>query len=217
MKTRVTLLMAVFLAVFMFAASAQATGPSITAADLATVITTEVINPTTGQRTRISDMPIPLTGPFSIEIIENSGDVLNELMKIAEFLKETGMPIIEYFDFSVGNQYGELKQKIALLLPQGFDLSTLVMNELVTIEPFFYSDELGDVLATFAFPTEYREDQIVVAVIGIYDDNGNVEWIPLKAETVKDANGRIGVQIQFTQEALVKASDKPFALAILSD
>ena len=223
MKPRATLLTVIFLVAFLLSASAQATAPSITTADLTKTISTEAINPTTGQLSRIEDMDIPLTGDFAILIVYNSENVLNELSKIFIFMREKGLPIIDYFDYDEArengdiNEDGEIKKKIALLLPEGFDLDTLIMNEFDTAQIFNYTGEIGDVLVTFEFPSEYREGQIIVAVIGIFDEMGNVEWIPLKVETVKGPNGVICVQIYFTQDAIIKAGEKSFALAILSE
>lgn len=230
MKARVSLLMVVILGVVLLTASAQATSPSITTNDLSRVVWYEVVETiattttnaastvrrtTTG--TRIPDEPVPLAGDFTISIVNNTQEVINELNKLSAFMQEKGLPVIDYFDFSTGNQNGELKAKITRLLPAGFDPDTLVMYEFVTVEPFFYDGKIGDVLTSFEFPTEYREGQVAVAVIGIFDDNGNVEWVPLKAEAVKEADGVVRMQITFTEEALVKAGEKPFALAILGE
>jgi len=158
--------------------------------------------------------------------MQDTKNVLDELGKILDFFQKTGLPVVEYFDYDANKDYsaggvedGPVKKQISLLLPAGFDLDTLELHEFVTAQPFFYEKGIGDVAATFEFATEYIKDQIIVAVIGVFDEWGNVEWIPLKAEVVEDPerDGVYLVQIYFTQESLVKIGDNPFALAILSE
>lgn len=220
MKKRATLFAVVLLVAHLFAVAAQASSPSISTTDLNKITTTESVNRSTGERVNITDLQIPLAGNFAIIIVEDTDHVIDLLAKIQDFLQTKGLPIIEFFDFDETTGIsgdGEIKQLIAQLLPEGFDLDTLVMNEFVTLQSFSYSEQIGDVICSFEFATVYEEEQIIVAVIGIFDAQGNVEWIPLEASIEKDVDGVIRVKIYFTQEALVEAGEEPFALAILNE
>jgi len=101
---------------------------------------------------------------------------------------------------------------VAAVLPAGFNLNKLVMNEL---HVYTLCDcALGNLTLTFVFPTEYKVGTAVVVMFGIVGADGvSVEWTALKGEVV--AGG--GVRVTIPAELLAKASKYKVVIAILSE
>jgi hypothetical protein len=84
------------------------------------------------------------------------------------------------------------------------------MNEFTTIKIDGYSEENGDLTASFEFATKYADGQAIVAMVGVEVD-GTMTWTALKAEVVDGI-----VKITFP-EAVVKLMQTGNAvLSILS-
>lgn len=161
----------------------------------------------------IVDQNVEVTDPVKLRYYNK---VLEELEKILEFLLENNL-IIDYFD-------DDIKELFAKLLPDGFDLETLEMNEFVPAFTINYVEDMGDVAAMFKFATEYQEGDTLVAFAGNLEleDEGDddtdytIKIVPLKAEVVRNKVGELRVKIYFTEEVLEAAGDNPFALGILN-
>lgn len=149
-----------------------------------------------------------------IDVIENpeeSNDpdikaMVKEVEKMKDFIEKAGNDIIEYFDQDV-------KKAIEELLPRGFDLENLELSEFVVVGSIDANGADGEVKAEFEFATEYEEGQEIVALVGVVDEDGNMEWLPLEAKVLADGK----VEIVFTEDALKEIGSKPFALGILSE
>jgi len=107
--------------------------------------------------------------------------------------------------------FGEEAQFAALeFLPSGTDLAGLKLDEFEQIESDNYSVSMGDVDATFEFPTQYKQGDVLLALAGVKDGD-KVTWTPLKTEVTTD--GR--VTITFTQECVLSLQGRVCALALL--
>lgn len=100
------------------------------------------------------------------------------------------------------------------------DIEQMEINEFITIEPIEYKEEYGDIKTSFTFVTEYKVEQIVVVLIGVYtgevDENGQfvVEWIVLDA--VVEEDGSLSVVIP--QADMLKMQEAAsVAMAVLSE
>ena len=100
------------------------------------------------------------------------------------------------------------------------DIEQMEINEFITIEPIEYKEEYGDIKTNFTFVTEYKVEQMVVVLIGVYsgevDENGQfvVEWIVLDA--VVEEDGSLSVVIP--QADMLKMQDAAsVAMAVLSE
>lgn len=175
-------------------APAQA-APSKTTADMASA-----------RLYQIEDEEVPLAG-LAVSITANPEAVEAEIASIYTFTVENGAPVIDYFG-------DDVKSQVAALLPEGLDLNSLVLNELVTVEISNLENALldGDILVSFTFATTYEDGQNLVVLVGILSDNGETQWIPLEATAQEGV-----VKVHFTAEALEMAMDALFALAVLSE
>jgi hypothetical protein len=125
------------------------------------------------------------------------------LGEISSYVQQQANPVINYFDQGV-------QEQVAALLPAGTNLSTINMNEFTTIKIDGYSEENGDLTASFEFATKYEDGQAIVAMVGVEVD-GTMTWTALKAEVVDGI-----VKITFP-EAVVKLMQTGNAvLSILS-
>ena len=150
----------------------------------------------------------------SVETVtEDEAPVIEEIAKIYDWVAAKGKSAVSYFP-------EETQQAISALLPEGFKLENMTMNEFVTLTLTGDVDVLNDAKVTFTFTTKYTQDQHVVVVIGLYDGtrdaNGQyvVTWIPLEAEVLE--NGDIAVV--FPAEVIAQMKDAvATAMAVLND
>ncbi len=193
MKKRLSILLAVVLVLSM-SSVALATVPSKTTADLVKVIG---VASSTG-----AALPVKVTIPTP----EKSTVANDELMAIVTYTKQSGTSLVSYF--------GQVVQdEIKALMPEGFGLDKLTMNEFLPLTLVDYKPEYSDLVCSFTFATVYTDGQPIVAMIGIKNES-TVTWFVQKAEVV---NGM--VSISFTQDVLTKIQDAKgdFVLAILSE
>ena len=173
------------------AASAMAAVPSKTTTDVTHVKSVETVK---------EDGKTEAAG-WDIDVTEDEAPVIEEIAKIYDWVAAKGKSAVSYFP-------EETQQAISALLPEGFKLENMTMNEFVTLK------------VTFTFTTKYTQDQHVVVVIGLYDGtrdaNGQyvVTWIPLEAEVLE--NGDIAVV--FPAEVIAQMKDAvATAMAVLND
>ena len=174
------------------AASAMAAVPSKTTTDVTYVKSVETVK---------EDGKTEAAG-WDIDVTEDEAPVIAK-----------GKSAVSYFP-------EETQQSISALLPEGFKLENMTMNEFVTLTLTGDVDTLNDAKVTFTFTTKYTQDQHVVVVIGLYDGtrdaNGQyvVTWIPLEAEVLE--NGDIAVV--FPAEVIAQMKDAvATAMAVLND
>ena len=185
------------------AASAMAAVPSKTTTDVTHVKSVETVK---------EDGKTEAAG-WDIDVTEDEAPVIEEIAKIYDWVAAKGKSAVSYFP-------EETQQAISALLPEGFKLENMTMNEFVTLTLTGDVDVLNDAKVTFTFTTKYTQDQHVVVVIGLYDGtrdaNGEyvVTWIPLEAEMLE--NGDIAVV--FPTEVLAQMKDAvATAMAVLND
>ena len=77
-------------------------------------------------------------------VTEDAEEVLAEIAKVFTAVNTDGMAPIEYFAEDV-------QAAVAALLPEGFDLKTLELNEFVTVDQTGYTDAIGDVTEQAVF------------------------------------------------------------------
>lgn len=105
-----------------------------------------------------------------------------------------------------------------LLLPDGFDMDSLVTYEILSVDCVNYKHTYGDVLVRFSFATPFEDGKSIVAMLGLEradqnDSDGHaLDWVALRAE-VKDGF----VDITFPQVGLEVMEEHPTLLAVLSE
>lgn len=127
-------------------------------------------------------------------------------MVIFEELKESakaGQTAAEYFG-------EEVMAAAKAVVAENVSLDNLQVDEFFPLEQAGYKAEYGAVKATFQFATEYAEGTVLVAMIGIVGENGEITWIPLNAEVVEGK-----VQIDFTEEAMQQIAENKAVIALL--
>lgn len=113
----------------------------------------------------------------------------------------------------VANYFGEeTMTAAAAYLPEALDVTALELDEFFPLEQEGYVAEYGDVEAVFEFLTEYEDDTILIAMVGILPVEGETEitWLPMAAEAVEGK-----VKITFTQEMFEKMAGREAVIAVL--
>lgn len=100
------------------------------------------------------------------------------------------------------------------------DIEKLEINEFITIEPIEYKEEYGDIKTNFTFVTEYKPEQQVIALFGLYsgevDEFGEfvVEWIVLDALVEEDGS----LSVVIPQAEMLRMQDAlSVAMVVLSE
>lgn len=134
--------------------------------------------------------------------------------EIAKVFTEPAVSVKEYF--------GEEAVAVAAeYLPEGVDLETMQLDEFVPLQQSGYVDEYGEIKAVFEFATEYEEDDVLLAVVGILPEGfagtmedaaaeGKIQWIPVLTEVIEGK-----VQITLSQEIMVQIGEQASVLALL--
>ena len=110
------------------------------------------------------------------------------------------------------------QREAQLLLPDGFDMDSLVAYEILSVDCVNYKHTYGDVLVRFSFATPFKDGQTIVAMLGLERENRTntdgyeLDWVALRAE-VKDGY----VDITFPQVSLEVMEEHPALLAVLSE
>lgn len=123
---------------------------------------------------------------------------------------------------SVKEYFGEEAVTAAVeFLPEEVDLETMQLDEFVPLQQSGYIEEYGEIKAVFEFATEYKEDDVLLAVIGILPEGytgtmedataeGKILWIPVMTEVIEGK-----VQITLTQEVMVQIGQNASVMALL--
>ena len=100
------------------------------------------------------------------------------------------------------------------------DIEKLEINEFITVEPIEYKEEYGDIKTNFTFVTEYKQEQQVIVLFGLYsgevDEFGEfvVEWVVLDALVEEDGS----LSVVIPQAEMLKMQDSlGVAMAVLSE
>ncbi|NLF28220.1 MAG: hypothetical protein GX592_10010 [Clostridiales bacterium] len=193
MKKWTVLLLVALLSV---SAAAHAAVPSKTTEDMAIVAAFASVS------------GVPLAADFAVVLTEPTEPATEQLANVAAFVAEGGSP---------ASYFAGKEEDIAALVPEDFDPNTLELNEFSPLTAVNYDESYGDVVVSFKFATEYLDEQVVVAMLGIPagtnpDGTAIVEWYALKAEVVDGL-----VAVTFTQEVLVLLDGAEGMIAILSE
>ena len=155
---------------------------------------------------------------FVVQIAVDQAPVVQEINALYNFVNDPLSPKapIEYFPAETQEA---VRAAVEATLGQGYDMSQMEINEIVTIGEVGYDAAYGDVSVSFSLATQYTPDQKVVALLGIYsgavDENGNfvVEWVVANAQV--EADGQISVVL--TGDTLSRfATASTVSMAVLS-
>lgn len=219
MKKLVSLIIAMIL-VLSAAAYAEAAVPSKTTTDNTVV---EKVETSTG---------VVVEETFAIVVTPDPEPVVKEITNLYQYVVEEQKAPITYFPEETKTKVLEvLAVKLAGVekveeiedieaienLP---DLEQMEINEFITVETFDYKEEYGDIKTNFVFVTEYKAEQQVVVLFGLYtgevDENGEfiVEWIVLDATVEEDGS----LTVVIPQEEMLKMQEaQSVAMAVLSE
>jgi len=153
----------------------------------------------------IAEYGVPLAGLFTIKD-KLTEDARTEFDAIADYVNE-GQAVAGYFGIDLPELVlkGDLSSSYL-----GFDSSTFILSEYVSLGINDYQGNNTDVAATFGFASEYKDGQTVVVMFGYHDENGNIVWNALNTVAI---NGQ--VKIDFPSELLLKAGSEAI-LGVLS-
>lgn len=126
-----------------------------------------------------------------------------QLKEIKSFLANKKV-IADYFS-------DEVRTGMSALLPTGTDLSKLKMSEYVALGIGEYDTTMGDVSATFQFPTAFGTNKTVIAMVGYPASDGTIIWQALQTTVVRG-----NLQIVFPSELMAKVGHDAI-LAVLSN
>jgi len=87
---------------------------------------------------------------------------------------------------TIANYFSDdVKKGMSALLPAETDLTKLRMSEYVALGIGDYDATMGDVSATFQFPTAFGTNKTVIAMVGYPASDGTVIWQALKTTVVR--------------------------------
>ncbi|MDD4311892.1 MAG: hypothetical protein PHW41_05360 [Eubacteriales bacterium] len=113
---------------------------------------------------------------------------------------------------TISNYFSDdVKKGMSALLPTGTDLTKLTMSEYVALGIGKYDATMGDVTATFQFPTAFAADKTVIAMVGYEGSDGTMIWQALQTTVV---NGNL--HIVFPSDLMTKVGNNAI-LAVLSN
>ena len=144
------------------AASAMAAVPSKTTTDVTHVKSVETVK---------EDGKTEAAG-WDIDVTEDEAPVIEEIAKIYDWVAAKGKSAVSYFP-------EETQQAIAALLPEGFKLENMTMNEFVTLMLTGDVDALNDAIAQFKESDAYEIeiDAIDVMKAANLEKRVPIEWI----------------------------------------
>ncbi len=186
--------------VLLMGITAFAAVPSKTTSDIS-----QVVN-------RASVTKVALSNDFTIEIVDDTELAVAEFDKIYNHAVAQGKAPVIYFS-------EELQSQVAEKLSPDFDLSTLELNEFVSIKAKGYQESFGDIEAALKFATKYELNQDIVVLLGLFDGqkdasgNYNVSWTVVEAQAQEDGQ----LKILFPQGVMVSLQNaNAAALAVLN-
>jgi len=171
-------------------ASTLAATPSKTTEDLTRVI---------GVETKAGEISDAI-----IWVEETPSEVAKTQLDAMKSFVEKKNPPVNYFPDAA-------KTEIAALVPKGTDLTKLNLSEYAAFSVGDYDATLGDIYATFQFPTVFTVGKTVVALVGFKSSDGTIVWHALETIVV---NGNLRIVFPST---LLEKSGHELVLAVLSN
>ena len=148
--------------------------------------------------------------PVESESVE--AKVMEEIVAFAE-----AAPVIEYFP-------EETITAIVEKLPETVAAENLTIDEFFPLREIGYEESIGEIEATFEFAVSYKDDDVVIALIGVpseaienmledsfVDENGIV-WMPMDTRIEQGK-----VKVTLTEEAMTGVKTGKAMIAILRD
>ena len=150
--------------------------------------------------------PSPSPSPSPVSVPSKTTEDLTRIVKIETKTAQTGKALIwvERTPFELAKtQLKEIKtflskknaiasyfsddakKGMSALLPAGTDLTKLRMSEYIALGIGDYEATMGDVSATFQFPTSFGTNKTVIAMVGYPASDGTVIWQALKTTVVR--------------------------------
>lgn len=120
-------------------------------------------------------------------IQSEEGTLKNAIIWVEEKLSETAQAQLDAItvflkkDDTVMDFFTpDVKTVLTTLLPKNADLSSLKLNDLVSLGVGIYQTVNGDITATFQLPTQFKITQTAIAVVGYLDKAGVLVWVPVQ-------------------------------------
>lgn len=140
-----------------------------------------------------------------IRIVPQTKRIIHELANMNQYFADQDQKPIRYFDEDTVNE-------VALIL-QNTDIDTLIAYEVTQVMSVDYQEPYGDVVAKFSFPTRFREDKAIIALIGMPErETDNFYWMPLRAEKEDEL-----IQITFSSSVLPEMMNDAGILLVMSE
>ena len=139
-----------------------------------------------------------------IILVDETEEIKAEMEKLTAWFTAPGKVPLAYFDENVNAE-------AALLLAQA-NVQMLIPYEKTQVMALKYEEPYGDVTARFLFPTPFRAEKGMVALIGLPDAEGEFHWTVLHTE-VKERY----TEITFSSTVLPVLMETPGLLLVMSD
>ena len=128
-----------------------------------------------------------------------------EMTNLMQHFTDFSLKPIRYFDEETVNE-------TALIL-QNIDIDTLIPYEVTHVMAVDYVESYGDVTAKFAFPTPFKEEKAIIALIGMPEKlQEGFYWMPLRAEIADQL-----IEITFSSSVLPAMMEDAGILLVFSE
>lgn len=114
------------------------------------------------------------TSDYIIQVQQPTELSARTLTQLLNAVQINVLPAVSCFD-------EEVQAEIQLLLPEGMDADALYMTEFMSLLPEAWESD-ARIEVEVQFDVDYQPSQVVVAVIGVENEEGAIEWKPLAAE-----------------------------------
>lgn len=147
---------------------------------------------------------------FEVRRVEETEAIRNEIEEM-RLQRNEKKPFISFYPLTA-------QHEAQLLLPDGFDMDTLIAYEILNVDCVNYRHTYGDVLVRFSFATAFQADQDIAVMLGLErdeqtdSDGHELDWVALRAEVKEDH-----VDITFPQVGLEIMEKHPALLVVLSE
>lgn len=144
---------------------------------------------------------------LTLHVIDPENPLYSMLDEIVAFTVEA--PISRYLG-------QEAVAEAMLLLPEGTDETSLVLDELYQLTVAGYDSAFGNIEAAFEFVTEYPEETVLLAAAGLLpageDEESAVQWLPMQASLEE---GKVCIQLTLPVLEQANVPENIVALALL--
>lgn len=148
----------------------------------------------------------PIEDTFRIFFVALTERMNAELLQLSAFIEEGHAPI-EWFPEEIQAQAREMKQN-------GAAVDAMVIYDVAAVMDEDYRDTYGDVATKNSFPTSYRADKEMFALLGFWTEEEQFEWYYLRANGLEDGDG---AEIVYKQLVLPTMEEKPAMLIVFSE